>query len=279
MLLCGAVAVSTGALFIRYADAAPPMAKAAWRCALAAIFLLLLGRRKVVQPLARLSSKQRWRLLLAGFFLALHFATWIQSLSLTSVASSLFLVNTVPIWTAMLAPIFISERTTRAQWIGATTCLVGAAVLGWGEISVGGTALVGDALAIAGAICWAGFFILGRDLQKQVSGYCFLFTTYASAALFLIAGCLLLQLPMAGYPPATYGWLLLLALVPQMIGHSAYNLSLRHFPAATVSITVTAEPVLGTLLAWIFLAETLAAPTLLGGAILLGGIYLATARS
>ena len=273
------MAVSTGALFVRYADAAPPMAKAAWRCGLAAIFLLILGRRAALRPLAQLRGKQQRNLVLAGFFLALHFGTWIQSLSYTSVASSLFLFSTAPIWTALLAPLFIKERTTKAQWIGSVLCLIGAGVLSSGELSVGGTALLGNALALAGAITFAIYLILGRDLQTQIPGLSYLIATYGSAALFLVLGCLAFSYPLAGYPTPTYGWLVLLAVVPQMFGHSAYNLSLRHFSAATVSITLAGEPVLGSLLAWIFLAEALTTTTLIGGAILLSGIYWATARS
>jgi drug/metabolite transporter (DMT)-like permease len=279
LLLGGVMAVSTGALLIRYADPAPPMAKAAWRCGLAAIFLILLGRRSALQPLARLPRKQLRRLVVAGFFLALHFATWILSFSYTSVASSLFLVTTAPIWTALLAPLFIGERTTRAQWMGSIICLAGAGVLGWGEISVGADALLGDLLAVVGALSFAVFLILGRELQKQVPGMSYLIATYSSAALFLVVGCLTLGYPLAGYPTPTYGWLLLLALVPQMLGHSAYNLSLRYFSAATVSIALAGEPVIGTLLAWMFLHESMPPTTMVGGAIMLAGIFLATARS
>ncbi len=273
------MAVSTGALFVRFADPAPPMAKAAWRCGLAAIFLLLIGRRSALRPLGKLPRKQQWRLALAGLFLALHFATWILSLSYTSVASSLFLFTTAPIWTAILGAAFFGQRATRNEWLGSVVCLTGAGVLGWGELAVGSDALLGDALALAGAITFAVFLILGRELQKQVPGMSYLIATYGSAALFLIGGCLILGYPLAGYPTPTYGWLLLLAVVPQMLGHSAYNLSLRHFSAATVSITLAGEPVIGTLLAWVFLAEALTAATLVGGSILLAGIFLATARN
>ncbi|NQU47672.1 MAG: DMT family transporter [Planctomycetes bacterium] len=278
LLLCGAMAVSTGALFIRFSDPAPPMAKAAWRCGLAAIFLLMIGRRRALRPLVKLPRRQQRRLVLAGFFLAVHFATWILSLSHTSVASSLFLVNTVPIWTALIAPFVIAEATRRNQWIGSLICMFGTGILGWGEFSLSDNALFGDLLALAGAISLAMFLILGRELQKAIPGLSYLIATYGSAALFLIAGCLLLNYPLAGYPTPTYFWLFLLALIPQMLGHSAYNISLRHFSAATVSIALVGEPVMGTFLAWLFLSEMLTATTLIGGGILLVGIIVATAK-
>ncbi|MAW60944.1 MAG: hypothetical protein CMJ94_08925 [Planctomycetes bacterium] len=286
LLFAAVLAVSTGALFVRLADPAPAMAKAAWRCTIAALVLLAVGHQATARAWAEASPRTRRQLILAGFVLAVHFGTWILSLSYTTVTSTMVLGSTAPAWTALLAPRLIGERTTRAQWQGILLCGVGIALLAfWPDASPGGDSagptasqpLLGNLLALAGAISFSLFLIVGRTAQRSVPALPYLGIAYAGAAVFLILGCLLLGLPLTGFDARTYGWLLALALVPQLIGHSGYNLALRFFSAATVSILLIGEPIFGTVLAWLFLAEPPTTGELLGGVFLLLGI-VRTAR-
>lgn len=279
LLLTAVLAVSTGALFVRLAEPAPAMAKAAWRCSIAALVLLIVGRQATARAWADATPRTRRQVVLAGFVLAVHFSTWILSLSYTTVTSTMVLGSTAPAWTALLAPHLIGERTTRAQWQGILLCAVGIALLallpGDGVEESSETARqpwIGNLLALGGAISFSLFLIVGRTAQKRVAALPYLAVAYSSAALFLILGCLLLGLPLTGFPAETYGWLLALALIPQLIGHSGYNLALRFFSAATVSILLIGEPIVGTFLAWIFLAEPPTQSEILGGVFLLLGI-------
>lgn len=282
LLLTAVLAVSTGALFVRLADPAPAMAKAAWRCSIAALVLLIVGRQATARAWAEASPRTRRQVVLAGFVLAVHFSTWILSLSYTTVTSTMVLGSTAPAWTALLAPRLIGERTTRAQWQGILLCAIGIALLAFlpgGATDEPSEAAsqpwLGNLLALGGAISFSLFLIVGRTAQKQVAALPYLAIAYSSAALFLILGCLLLGLPLTGFPTETYGWLLALALIPQLIGHSGYNLALRFFSAATVSILLIGEPIVGTFLAWIFLAEPPTQAEILGGIFLLLGIVRA----
>lgn len=285
LLMVAVLAVSTGAIFVRLAEPAPAMAKAAWRCTIAALVLLLVGRQATARAWAAASSRTRQLLVLAGFVLAVHFATWILSLSYTTVTSTMVLGSTAPAWTALLAPRLIGERTTRAQWQGILLCAVGIGLLAfWPDAAHDATResaslpWLGNLLALGGAISFSLFLIVGRTAQRSVPALPYLAIAYASAAIFLIVGCLLLGLPLTGFPAETYTWLLALALIPQLIGHSGYNLALRFFSAATVSVLLIGEPIVGTFLAWIFLAEPPTQAEILGGVFLLLGIVRA-ARS
>lgn len=283
LLLVAVLAVSTGALFVRLAEPAPAMTKAAWRCTIAALVLLAIGREATARAWAQASPVTRRQLILAGFILAVHFATWILSLSYTTVTSTMVLGSTAPAWTALLAPRLIGERTSRAQWQGIALCAIGIGILAaWPDATgasssarIASNPLLGNLLALAGAISFSLFLIVGRTAQRRVAGLPYLGVTYASAAVFLILGCLVLRLPLAGFEASTYGWLIALALVPQLIGHSGYNLALRFFSAATVSILLIGEPIIGTFLAWLFLAEPPTAGEILGGVFLLLGIVRA----
>jgi len=233
--------------------------------------------------------------MVSGGLLALHFATWILSLSYTSVTSSLVLVTTTPAWTALLAPFLIKEKTSARQWQGIGLCAIGIAILAFwkpetipvddpaladglvdGFICTGpDTSTLGNILALAGAISFSLFLINGRVVQKRVAALPYLTASYGSAAAFLLLGCAIMDMPLWGFPAETYTWLIALALVPQLLGHSGYNLALRHFSAATVSITLVGEPIFGSIMAWAALGEVPGAPEWLGGAFLLVGIVRA----
>ncbi|HEX9794936.1 MAG TPA: DMT family transporter [Planctomycetota bacterium] len=165
----------------------------------------------------------------AGVLLALHFATRIASLAHTSVAASLVLVNTTPIWAGLLAPRFTGERTGRSLALGIGVAVLGAVVIGAGDFRVEGSALRGDLLALAGAVTLAGYVIAGRQLRRRLALMPYVVLCYGTAALVLLALALALAAghPVGGYSAATYGWLIGIALVPQVWGHTSYNWALR----------------------------------------------------
>lgn len=276
LILAGAVlAVSHGAIFARLSSAAP-LATSAWRLTLAAA---------VVLPMALLFGRQRfqatardWCLaVIAGGLLALHFATWITSLEYTSIANSVLLVNTSPVWVGLLSLATGVDRPGRALWGAMLLALAGAAVIATGA-DVGGGRLVGDLLALAGAVCMGGYLLLAREAQRALPWLPYLATAYGSAAAALWIAVLATGTAFHGFGPVT--WLAFggMALVSQLLGHSGYNWSLRHLPPMFVAVTLLAEPVIASLLGWALFGEAIPARTLLGGAFVLAGILLA-ARS
>jgi drug/metabolite transporter (DMT)-like permease len=291
-LTFGILAVSTAAIFIRYAqEYAPSLVIAAYRLTLAAV---LLAPVALTQKRAELGALRRGELvlgLLSGVFLAFHFATWITSLEYTTVASSVVLVTTTPLWVALLSPLTLKEPLTRPVLFGMGLALVGGVIVGvsdacsWGAggfscpsltDTLRGSAFLGDLLALAGAIMAAAYILIGRRLRAKMSLISYIFVVYSMAALVLILLAKAAGQPFTGYPSPAYLWFALLALVPQLLGHSSFNWALRYVSAAYVSITLLGEPIGSTILAYFFLEETPTILKIFGAILILSGIYLAS---
>jgi drug/metabolite transporter (DMT)-like permease len=141
---------------------------------------------------------------------------------------------------------------------------------------VRGRAFLGDVLALTGALMAAAYLMIGRRLRVKVSLISYIFVVYGMAAMVLILLTIIARQPLIGYPPPAYLWFVLLALVPQLIGHSSYNWALRYLPAAVVSIATLGEPVGSTILAYFFLGETPTLMKIFGAILILAGIVMAS---
>jgi drug/metabolite transporter (DMT)-like permease len=294
-LLGGILAASTAAIFIRFAqaDGADSIVIAAARLTLASLILAPLVLKRHRGDLRSL-GRQDWLLLaLAGLFLALHFASWISSLAYTSVASSVVLVTTTPLWVGLLAPLVLGERLNRWTVLGLVLALTGGVVIGLsdacslqaGRIAcpplssfIGGTAFLGDLLALAGAWMAAGYLLVGRRARSRLPLLPYVFVVYGCAALVLLALMLALGRSPLGLPASSYLWFLLLALVPQLLGHSSFNWALKYLPASYVSVTLLGEPIGSSILAYVFFQESPGWLKVGGALLILAGIWL-TARS
>lgn len=292
-ILGAILAVSTASIFIRFAQReAPSLVIAAFRLTFASLILAPLALTRHRAELRSLTRRELLLGLLSGFFLALHFATWISSLEYTTVASSVVLVSTSPLWVALLAPLFLRERLTSSVLTGMTLALIGGVFIALSDSCtwlnglacpslaefVKGSAFFGNSLALAGAWTVAGYLLIGRSLRAKMSLVPYIFVVYSMAAVVLIVIMFAAGETPLGYPPLTYVWMLLLALVPQLIGHSTYNWALRYMPAALVAVTTLGEPIGSTILAYFILRE---APTWIkiGGAVMiLAGIYIASQK-
>lgn len=273
-----AVAISFAAIFIRFAQAEGVRALpiAAWRLTFASAVLLPYAWASRRAEIRRYTGRE-WRLLLAaGAFLATHFALWIVSLEHTSVASSVVLVTTGPVWSGIGSWLILRERPSRSLAAGIVLALVGTVVVGWVDLSRGGGHLLGDALALAGAVMMASYLMVGRKVRGHHSLVAYTAPVYGIAAAALLLTTVLSGQALLGYPPAAYGWMLAMALVPQLIGHSALNWALRHLSATYVAVSTMAEPVGSGALAYLLLGEAVPLATVVGGAVILGGIYVAS---
>jgi drug/metabolite transporter (DMT)-like permease len=294
-LLIAILAVSTASIFIRFAqmDGAPSLVIAALRLTFATLLLAPIAitrHRAEIQALTRAELSLG---LVSGLFLAVHFATWISSLEYTSVASSVVFVSTGPLWVALLSPILLNERLRRAAMIGLGLALLGGTVIGLSDActwSAGlecpdlnqvmqGRAMWGNFLALAGAWAVTGYLIIGRKLRAKMSLVPYIFVVYGMAALALIMIMFAAGQSPLGYEAKSYGWIFLLAAIPQLIGHSTYNWALRYLPAAFVAVTTLGEPIGSAILAFFILNETPTIAMVIGGVLILLGIYFAARSS
>jgi drug/metabolite transporter (DMT)-like permease len=292
VIVFGILAVSTASIFIRYAQKeAPSLVIAAWRLTIATLVLLPAAFLKKRAELRSLLPKEWALALLSGVFLSLHFATWITSLEYTTVASSVVLVSTTPLWVALLSPFALKERVGRMLLLGMLLALLGGVIVGlsdtctWtaGRLAcpplsefVQGKAFLGDLLALAGAIAGASYLMIGRRLRARISLISYVFVVYGMAAVCLLLIMLAAGQSPFGYSPTTFLWFILLALVPQLLGHSTFNWALGYLSAAYVSITLLGEPIGSTVLAYFLLSETPSLIKVIGGILILVGIYVAS---
>jgi drug/metabolite transporter (DMT)-like permease len=266
----GVLAVSAAAILIRLAEA-PAVAVAFWRCALGATILL-------PPALVRGEEFPRGRTLYVGIAsgvaLGAHFGFWISSLDYTSVAASVVLVSTQPVFVAILAYLLFGERTSPLSFAGILVALAGTALIA-GDSSVGSAALFGNALALVGAVTVAVYVLIGRSSRTGGVGVLpYSIVVYSAAAVTLLGAALLLDARLWGYSGETWLWLLAITLGPQIMGHTVLNWALRYVEASIVSGTILAEPVVAALLAWLILAEKPGVQTILGGVVVLAGLFL-----
>ena len=290
-LLTAILAVSTASVFIRFAQRdAPSIVIAALRLTFATLMLAPIAITRHREELKSLTSRNLTLGLISGLFLALHFGTWISSLEYTSVASSVVFVSTGPLWVALLSPMLLNERLMRAAIIGLVLAFLGGTIVGLSDACtwnnglqcpdldrlMQGRAMWGNFLALVGAWAVSGYLILGRKLRAQMSLIPYIFVVYGMAAIGLVAAMFISGESPLGHPVQAYSWIFLLAAFPQLIGHSTYNWALRYIPASLVAITTLIEPMGSAILAYFILRETPTRGVLLGGALILIGIYLAS---
>ena len=280
----GVAVVATSSILVRLAQGqgVPSPAIAAWRLSIAALILLpfaLAGRGAELRALTR----GDWRLAsAAGAFLALHFATWIASLEYTSVASSVALVTTNPIWIALFSALVLRESMPRVRVIAVALSMAGSATILWADVGSAGAGApqpaLGNALALIGSLTVCGYFLIGRRLRAHMSLLAYIGVVYAMAAVCLMVMAAGSGTALFGY--TGFAWILLaaLALGPQLLGHSAFNYALKHVSPTMVALAVLGEPVGSTLFAWLMFDEAVGPHKLAGMALLLSGIFLA-ARS
>lgn len=290
ILALSVVIVSSSSILIRFAqaEAVPSMAIAAWRMTLAAVVLggLITLNSTARQQIGACGRRDLGLALAAGAFLALHFATWIASLSFTSVASSTALVTTNPVWIALASWLLFKEKLGTWLIVGIAAAIGGSMLIFYSDVSgaagqgsAGSNPLLGNSLALMGSLAVCGYLLIGRQLRKTMSLLPYVFLVYSAAALVLLATSLLGGIGLFGFSGLAWACLIGLALGPQLLGHSGINWSLKHIPATFIAIAILGEPVSAALMAWGFFGEGFARIQLAGFAMLLIGIYIASRDS
>jgi len=286
VLAIGVCAVSLAAIFIRLAqnEAVPSLLIAEGRLLLAALILTpaVLRRADYVEQVRGLSRGDLGLVAVAGFFLALHFASWVTSLEYTSVLISGVLVTTTPIWVALLEVFVLRARISRRVIVGLLVAFTGGVMIGLsGDVAddvVAGDSLIGAALSVIGAVTVAVYLIIGRKLRASIALTPYVWLVYGFAALVLSIGVLLSGTQIVGHSPNGYFWIVVLALVPQLVGHSSLNYALAYLPATLVSVATQLEPVLSTAVALVIFSEIPGVGQVIGGVVIMIGVTLATLR-
>ncbi len=274
VLILGIIGVSTGSIFARLADA-PALVTAAYRMGLAALILIPIATWKAGDELRKLSIRDIKLAILSGFFLSLHFASWISSLDYTAISNSVVLVNTIPLWVGLFTPLISKDRIRGTTITSIIVSVLGAAIIGFDDFAIGGNAIWGDLLAVIGAVCAAVYLLCGRTLRRKLSLLSYVAICYGSAAVILWLVVLFLNLPVTGYNIQTLTAFWAMALVSQLIGHSSYNWSLKWFSTSLVAVALLGEPIGSTLLAYIIFDEGLTWMKFIGGLFILSAIYIA----
>ena len=275
-LVLAIVAISTGAPFARWAHPAPAIAIAALRVAFASVLLLAAGWRDL-GSLARIPRRDRPLVILSGALLAIHFGSWIASLSFTSTAASVALVCTNPIFAALFG-LLLGDRVTAREVVGMAIAAAGCAVLAQGDWQAGGDALVGDALALLGAASAAAYLVVGRRLRTAVPLLPYLGAVNAIAAIALVASAIALGAPITALPAHSYIACAGAAAIASFIGHSLLNAAVRVTPAHVVALVMLGEPIGSSMITWVAFGEQPPLHAALGGAIVLGGIAIGFVR-
>ena len=263
-------AVSTSAPIIA-ATAAPALAIAFWRNAMATGVLLPVTLVRNRAELVGLSPRERRLAVAAGTLLALHFATWVPSLGYTTVASATALVSTQPVWTALLAR-RAGHAVPGRVWIGIAVALAGVVLVTGVDVTLSRRAFLGDVLALAGGAFGAAYIVAGNRVRQSVSTTTYTTVCYGVTAVALLAACLLGGASLAGYGAGTWAKLAALTVGAQLLGHSVFNRVLRTTSAAVVSLSILFEVPGATLIAAAWLHQYPPAAAAPGLALLIGGV-------
>jgi len=271
LLALAVLAVGPASVLIRLANA-PPITVAFYRMlvaatAIAAIVLLRGGR-----DLEGVDRAMAVRSVISGVFLAIHFATWITSLGYTSVANSVIIVTSQPIWAALLGMWYLHERVRAAAFAAIVLAVAGVLIISGGNPQPGGR--FGDFLALIGAITAAAYLVIGRQVRRRVTTLGYVLIAYSSAAAALLVWALIVRTPLRGFPDASWMWMILVGLGPSVIGHTLNNRALRDFSAHAVATTILGgETLLATVLAMIVLSEYPSPWAFVGAIPIAGGVW------
>jgi drug/metabolite transporter (DMT)-like permease len=287
---------ATSSILVRLAQnsGAPSLVIATWRLIVAAIILTPIAWTRRSHELRRLPGHDIRLGIFAGVFLAIHLATWIYSLEFTSVASSAALVTTNPLWIALAVFFLFGERLSRNTLIGLAAALAGSVLVAFSDGGVlvieagpmiqfnwqnlltpagkADTALLGDGLALVGAFMASAYLLVGRNLRTRLSTMAYVWLVYTAAMVTLVGFSLLAGPPLFGYTWLVYLWIFLLAIGPQLVGHTSFNWALAHLSTTFVALSILGEPIGSAIFAYFLFGETFAPIQLVGFVLLLAGI-------
>lgn len=273
-VVIGVIAVSTSAILVKLAGDAPAGIIAFYRLFFAVLMMLPIIILKYKEELKSIKKRDWILATLSGVFLALHFILWFESLNYTSVASSVVLVTLQPVFAFIGTYFFFGERFSTATVISMFITLLGSFIIGWGDLQISGLALLGDILALLGAVTVTGYFLLGQKLRRSLSLMTYTFIVYGISSITIFIYNVVNGDTFFNYSSYHWGLFIALAIVPTFLGHTLFNWALKWMSTSTISMAIVFEPIGATILAYFILGEVVTSSQWLGGTIVIFGLFL-----
>jgi drug/metabolite transporter (DMT)-like permease len=279
VLIIGTLSISSGAIFVRLIDDVPSLVIATYRMVFSAVITVFIWKIKGA-PISAVTKREFNLCILSGFFLAFHFATWIDSLQYTSIANSVMLVNMNPIFIGIFAYILFREKQSPALVFSIFAAIVGCFFLtvydsNFTGFSGGSDAMTGNLLALAGALGTSFYMLIGSRVMGSMNILTYILLVYASSAGFLALFTFFMGYSFTGYATSSYVYLILMALFPQFMGHSAFNWALKYMKSSIVAVVKLGEPIGAAILAYFIFAEGVTFGQAFGMFVIFAAILLA----
>lgn len=270
-LAIGVFSVSTSAILVKVSSA-PSGVIAFYRMLFSVLIMLPFFLLKYVSEL-RLITKRDWIFsIIAGVFLAFHFILWFESLNYTSVASSTVLVTLQPLFAFVGTYFFFKERFTIRAVLCGMMAVGGSVIISWGDFKISGTALFGDVLALIACGLITAYLMFGQTVRQRVSLVTYTFVVYSISTITLFVYILILKQPLTPYPTSDWVYFILLALIPNLLGHTLFNWTIKWLSTSTISMAILLEPVGATILAFYLLDERIYVTQVTGGLIIIAAL-------
>lgn len=272
-IIIGVISISFSAIFVKLAEAESG-AIAFYRMLFSVLIIAPAFFKNHVHELKMLYQRDWLFSIIAGIFLAFHFILWFESLRYTSVASSTVLVTMQPLFAFAGTYLFFKERLTMQAILSGIIAILGSFLISWGDFNISGSALFGDLLALIACVLVTGYFLFGQEVRKRISLITYTMVVYSISTICLFFYVLLKGESFGPYPFSTWIWFLLLAILPNLLGHSLFNWSIKWVSANVISIAILFEPIGAFILALFIFGEKLIATQIIGGIIVIIGIML-----
>lgn len=272
-LSIGVISVSTSAILVKFSSA-PSGVIAFYRMFFSVIFMLPFFILKYVPELKNITKLDWFLSFVSGIFLAFHFILWFESLNYTTVASSTVLVTMQPLFAFVGTMILFKERIKLAAIMSAATAILGSIIISWGDFKISQSALFGDILALIACALITFYLLFGQVVRKKLSLITYTLIVYSASTLTLLVYVFFAKQPLIGYSQNDWLIFIILAIIPNLLGHTLFNWTLRWLSTSTISVAILFEPVGATILAYFLLEEVVTVTQIIGGIIVLAGILL-----
>lgn len=263
LLVVGIIAVGMSSILIKMSSS-PTSVSGMYRLFITVILMVPFIPWKTIRTL-RLSSREWIIFILAGIFLGLHFLFWMESLTHTSVASSVVILTLQPVFVMIGSNYLFKERVTVSASLCMLAAVVGSIIIAWGDIGISRAAIYGDLLSLIGTVAVSLYMLAGQQVSNKVPTNLYSFVVFLVGGLVLLVYNVVTHTSLVAYPPSEWIYFLLLAIIPTICGQYIFNLLLKHMGATTVSMGIVGEPVVAILLAYLLLGEHIGVPQLVGG--------------
>ncbi|ANU12614.1 Permease of the drug/metabolite transporter (DMT) superfamily [Planococcus halocryophilus Or1] len=272
-IMIGVFSVALSAIFVKM-TVADSGVTAFYRMLFSVLIMSPVFLLKYTHEIKKLSKRDWGFASVAGVFLAFHFILWFESLNYTSVASSTVLVTLQPLFAFAGTYFFFKEKLSIKTLVSGAIAILGSVLIGYGDFKVSGNALYGDLLALIACALITAYLLFGQDVRKRLSLVTYTFVVYSISTITLFFYIVLKGESFGPYPASEWMWFLLLAIIPNLLGHTLFNWALKWVSTNVISIAILFEPIGAAILAYFILGEYLTVSQIVGGSVVLAGIML-----